>query len=156
MKTICASLFAAYGPVDRVIIVTDRYSGQLRGSAFVDMASAGDADKAIIELNGAQLHGRTLNAMRRVAVQSARVAGKAGNAAEASVAGNHEATIGSEHLMSDSPKDREVPCGNGLASMRISRCCLHRAPRLRCGEFRSKNPCRRFRGCNRSRVFAPM
>ena len=39
-------LFAAYGPVDRVRIVTDRYSGQPRGFAFVEMANAGDADKA--------------------------------------------------------------------------------------------------------------
>jgi RNA recognition motif-containing protein len=54
-------LFAAYGPVDRVNIVTDRYSGQPRGSAFVEMASAGDADKAITELNGTQLHGRKLD-----------------------------------------------------------------------------------------------
>ena len=54
-------LFAAYGPVDRVSIVTDRYSGQPRGFAFVEMTSAGDADKAITELNGAQLHGRTLD-----------------------------------------------------------------------------------------------
>ena len=50
-------LFAAYGPVDRVSIVTDRYSGRPRGSAFVEMASPGDADKAITELNGTQLHG---------------------------------------------------------------------------------------------------
>jgi RNA recognition motif-containing protein len=49
-------LFAAYGPVDRVRIVTDGYSGQPRGFAFVEMASAGDADKAITELNGTQLH----------------------------------------------------------------------------------------------------
>ena len=54
-------LFAAYGPVDRVSIVTDRYSGQPRGFAFVEMASAGDADKAITELNGTQLHGRKLD-----------------------------------------------------------------------------------------------
>ena len=54
-------LFAAYGPVDRVSIVTDRYSGQPRGSAFVEMASAGDADKAITELNGTHLHGRKLD-----------------------------------------------------------------------------------------------
>jgi transposase len=54
-------LFAAYGAVNRVSIVTDRYSGQPRGSAFVEMASAGDADKAITELNGTQLHGRTLD-----------------------------------------------------------------------------------------------
>ena len=54
-------LFAAYGPVDLVSIVTDRYSGQPRGSAFVEMASARDADKAITELNGTQLHGRKLD-----------------------------------------------------------------------------------------------
>ena len=54
-------VFAAYGPVNRVSIVTDRYSGQPRGSAFVEMASAGDADKAITELNGTQLHGRKLD-----------------------------------------------------------------------------------------------
>jgi cold-inducible RNA-binding protein len=41
--------------------VTDRYSGQPRGIAFVEMASAGDADKAITELNGTQLHGRKLD-----------------------------------------------------------------------------------------------
>jgi cold-inducible RNA-binding protein len=54
-------LFAAYGPVDRVSIVTDRYSGQPRGFAFVEMASAEDADKAIAELNGTQLHARKLD-----------------------------------------------------------------------------------------------
>jgi cold-inducible RNA-binding protein len=54
-------LFAAYGPVDRVSIVTDRYSGQPRGSAFVEMANAGDADKAIAELKDTQLHGRKLD-----------------------------------------------------------------------------------------------
>jgi cold-inducible RNA-binding protein len=41
--------------------VTDRYSGQPRGSAFVEMASARDADKAITELNGTQFHGRKLD-----------------------------------------------------------------------------------------------
>jgi RNA recognition motif-containing protein len=53
-------LFATYGPVDGVRIATDRYSGQPRGFAFVEMASAGDADQAITELNGSQLHGRKL------------------------------------------------------------------------------------------------
>jgi len=77
-------LFAAYGPVDRVSIVTDRYSGQPRGSAFVEMASARDADKAITELNGTQFHGASWMSMRRVAGQSApKGAGKAENAAEA-------------------------------------------------------------------------
>jgi cold-inducible RNA-binding protein len=54
-------LFAAYGQVDRVSIVTDRYSGEPRGFAFVEMASVGDADKAIAGLNGTQLHGRKLD-----------------------------------------------------------------------------------------------
>jgi RNA recognition motif-containing protein len=55
-------LFAAYGPVDRVSIVTDRYSGQPRGTTFVEMASVRDADKAITELlNGTQFHGRKLD-----------------------------------------------------------------------------------------------
>ncbi len=54
-------LFAAYGQVDRVSIATDRYSRQPRGFAFVEMASAGDADKAIAALNGTQLHGRKLD-----------------------------------------------------------------------------------------------
>ena len=54
-------LFAAYGPVDRVRIVTVRYSGQPRGFAFVEMANAGDVDKAITELNGAQFHSRKLD-----------------------------------------------------------------------------------------------
>lgn len=54
-------LFAAHGAVDCVRIVTDRYSGQPHGIAFVEMASAGDADKAITELNGTQLHGRKLD-----------------------------------------------------------------------------------------------
>ena len=53
-------LFAAYGPVARVNIVTDRYSGQPRGFAFVEMANAGDANKAIAKLNGTQFGGRTV------------------------------------------------------------------------------------------------
>lgn len=38
--------------------MTERYSCEPRGFAFVEMASAGDVDKAITELNGTQLHGR--------------------------------------------------------------------------------------------------
>ena len=54
-------LFAEHGPVDQVSIVKDGYSGQPRGCAFVEMANAADADKAIAALNGTQLGGRTLN-----------------------------------------------------------------------------------------------
>ena len=54
-------LFAAYGQVDRVNLVTDRESGQPRGFGFVEMASDEDGEKAIAALNGILVAGRTLN-----------------------------------------------------------------------------------------------
>ncbi|HEY7212494.1 MAG TPA: RNA-binding protein [Bryobacteraceae bacterium] len=53
--------FEAYGPVDRVNIVTDRDTGQSRGFAFVEMSDANAAQTAISQLNGAELHGRAMN-----------------------------------------------------------------------------------------------
>ena len=53
--------FAAYGSVERVNIVTDRDTGQARGFAFVEMSEPQAAQTAIAQLNGADLHGRTLN-----------------------------------------------------------------------------------------------
>lgn len=55
------SLFERYGAVDRVDIVTDRDTGRSRGFAFVEMADASEADRAIAGLNGTELDGRTLN-----------------------------------------------------------------------------------------------
>ena len=54
-------LFAAYGVVDRVSIVTDRDTGQSRGFAFVEMTDDDAANKAMEALNGAKLGGRNLN-----------------------------------------------------------------------------------------------
>ena len=53
-------LFNQIEGVESVAIVTDRDSGQSRGFAFVTMASAADATKAISQLNGALLDGRPL------------------------------------------------------------------------------------------------
>jgi RNA recognition motif-containing protein len=53
-------VFEAHGPVEKVTLVTDRETGRSRGFAFVEMASASDADKAIATLNGTDLGGRTL------------------------------------------------------------------------------------------------
>ena len=53
--------FSQYGAVERVNIVTDRDTGQPRGFAFVEMTERKDADNAISQLNGAELHGRTIN-----------------------------------------------------------------------------------------------
>lgn len=53
--------FGAYGGVERVSVVTDRETGQPRGFAFVEMTEPEAAQTAIVQLNGADLHGRTLN-----------------------------------------------------------------------------------------------
>jgi RNA recognition motif-containing protein len=55
------TLFEAYGTVERVSIVTDRETGQARGFGFVEMSANAEADRAIAELNGRDLDGRTLN-----------------------------------------------------------------------------------------------
>jgi RNA recognition motif-containing protein len=55
------SMFEAYGAVDRVNIVTDRDTGQARGFAFVEMGVDAEGERAINELNGRDLGGRTLN-----------------------------------------------------------------------------------------------
>jgi RNA recognition motif-containing protein len=53
--------FAQYGAVERVNIVADRDTGQPRGFAFVEMTQRRDAETAISQLNGAEMHGRALN-----------------------------------------------------------------------------------------------
>lgn len=53
--------FAQYGGVERVNVVTDRDTGQPRGFAFVEMTNRAEAETAIQNLNGAELHGRALN-----------------------------------------------------------------------------------------------
>lgn len=54
------SLFEAYGPVEKVSIITDRDSGQPRGFAFVEMNDDESAMKAMEALNGTALGGRNL------------------------------------------------------------------------------------------------
>jgi len=53
-------LFATYGEVERVNIITDRDTGRPRGFAFVEMADASAAQEAIKGLNGTDLGGRDL------------------------------------------------------------------------------------------------
>lgn len=55
------SLFAQYGNVDSVSILTDRDTGRSRGFGFVEMSDAGAARKAMDALNGTDYEGRTLN-----------------------------------------------------------------------------------------------
>ncbi|HEY6341788.1 MAG TPA: RNA-binding protein [Bryobacteraceae bacterium] len=55
------SMFEQYGAVERVSLVTDRDTGQPRGFGFVEMTNNAEADRAIAELNGRELDGRSLN-----------------------------------------------------------------------------------------------
>ena len=52
--------FMAFGQIERVSIVTDRDTGQPRGFAFVEMAEKDAAERAIAELNGSDLQGRSI------------------------------------------------------------------------------------------------
>lgn len=54
------AFFEQVGPVQSASVATDRYSGRSRGFGFVEMASSEDARKAIQQLNGKTLDGRTL------------------------------------------------------------------------------------------------
>ena len=47
--------FARIGSVARAEIVRDKYDGRSRGFGFVEMATDGDAERAVKELNGQQL-----------------------------------------------------------------------------------------------------
>ena len=52
-------LFAQYGQVDAVAMITDRETGKFRGFCFVEMGDTA-ADAAIRALNGFQMEGRAL------------------------------------------------------------------------------------------------
>jgi cold-inducible RNA-binding protein len=55
------SLFEPYGSIEGVSVLTDRDTGQSRGFGFVEMTNNAEADRAIAELNGRQVDGRSLN-----------------------------------------------------------------------------------------------
>ena len=52
--------FEAFGKVDRVSIITDKFSGQSKGFGFVDMPNSSEANEAIQALNDQPLKGRKL------------------------------------------------------------------------------------------------
>ena len=52
--------FEAYGAVDSVKIITDKFTGRSKGFGFVEMPSDEEAQKAIDELNGATVQGRSI------------------------------------------------------------------------------------------------
>ncbi|MEI6950220.1 RNA-binding protein [Paraflavisolibacter sp. H34] len=54
------ALFQQYGPVSAAEVVTDAFTGQPRGFAFVEMPDSTEALNAIDRLNGTELESRAL------------------------------------------------------------------------------------------------
>jgi RNA recognition motif-containing protein len=52
--------FEAFGKVDRVSIITDKFSGQSKGFGFVEMPDDQEAAQAVKSLNGSDLKGRNI------------------------------------------------------------------------------------------------
>jgi len=51
--------FEAFGQVEYVTIIKDRYSGESRGFGFVEMSATAEAQSAINDLNGRESKERT-------------------------------------------------------------------------------------------------
>jgi RNA recognition motif-containing protein len=54
------TLFAEYGQIESVRLITDRYTGQSKGFAFVEMSTPQAAQEAIRGLSGKQVDEREI------------------------------------------------------------------------------------------------
>lgn len=54
------SAFAAFGEVSKVNLITDKYTGESKGFAFVEMAEQASGEAAIKGLNETSMGGRTM------------------------------------------------------------------------------------------------
>jgi RNA recognition motif-containing protein len=52
--------FEEYGAVESVKIISDKFTGRSKGFGFVEMPNDEEAQKAIDELNGGSIDGRTI------------------------------------------------------------------------------------------------
>ncbi len=52
--------FEQFGQVSSASVIKDKYSGESRGFGFIEMPSKEEAEKAIAEMNGKELDGRTI------------------------------------------------------------------------------------------------
>ena len=81
------SMFVPYGQIDSVSLVTDRDTGQSRGFCFVEIADDASADRAISELNGRDLDGRTMN-VNEARPREERGGGRGGRGGRGGFGGN--------------------------------------------------------------------
>ena len=52
--------FEPFGDVGEATVISDRFSGRSKGFGFVEMPNQAEAEKAIAELNGKEIQGRSL------------------------------------------------------------------------------------------------
>jgi cold-inducible RNA-binding protein len=65
-------LFSTVGVCESASVVIDRGSGQSRGFGFVEMASSGEAQKAIQQFDGHDFQGRALKVNEAKARENSR------------------------------------------------------------------------------------
>jgi len=53
-------VFAEYGAVDRVTLITDKYTGESKGFGFIEMPTQSEAEEAVKSLNGSSVKGRNI------------------------------------------------------------------------------------------------
>lgn len=53
-------VFAPYGEIESVRLITDKFSGRSKGFGFVKFVNEEDAEKALEELNGKEVDGREI------------------------------------------------------------------------------------------------
>ena len=52
--------FEPFGAVNEITIIMDRFSGRSKGFGFVEMPNQAEAEKAISDLNGKEIRGRSI------------------------------------------------------------------------------------------------
>jgi RNA recognition motif-containing protein len=53
-------IFEAYGAVDSAKVISDKFTGRSKGFGFVEMPNDDEAKKAIEELDGSEVSGRSI------------------------------------------------------------------------------------------------
>ena len=53
--------FSKFGEITDAVVINDRDTGRSRGFGFVTFSEDSDAEKAMAEMNGTDLDGRTIN-----------------------------------------------------------------------------------------------
>lgn len=53
-------LFGKYSSIVSAVVITDKETGRSRGFGFVELSDAAEADRAVSEMNGADIEGRKL------------------------------------------------------------------------------------------------